>query len=63
MLVAASAQHAQELRLGHDEAALALHGLEDDGRHLLGGDTRAEGLVEAVEIVEGNAVDLGREGA
>ena len=49
VLVADPAQPAHELLGRDDEAALALHGLDDDRRDLLGGDLREEGALERGE--------------
>ena len=56
--VADLAETLDELLRGDDEAALALHGLEHDRRHLLGCHARLERPVQLVEVVEGDAVDL-----
>ena len=71
LAVADRAQPLHELRRRGDEAALALHRLDDDRGDRLGGDLRRERALERVERVapadpavlvrERDAVDLGRE--
>ena len=46
VLVADPADAGQELRRADDEAALSLNRLDDDRRHLLGGDMGDEGALE-----------------
>ena len=61
VLVAEPSQALHELAGRDDEAALALDGLEDDRRHVLGRDARLEGVLERVEVGEGHPVGLRRE--